>query len=564
MWVALEWVERHCVIPDGFHRGEPFRLYNYQGLYLREFYKVRGDARWVPENPIKAPAFVHRRGLLIGPQKIGKNPLVAAQCCLEFIGPALFGGWAGKDDGWSCRERGCSCGWEYAYEPGEPMGLQWPTPKIQITAFSEDSTENTYDALRPMISQGPLASVLTARGVEFIRHPSGAEDARIDTVTSSNQSRLGARATFVPQDELGLWTALNKMVKLADTQYRNLAGMGGRASLTSNAWDPAEDSVAQREYESKATDVYRQFFQPPKNLSFRNKAERRKIYAIVYPLDVRTEGGGHVDLDSIDAEATDLAEKDANQAERFFGNRLVMGIGRVFETDIWDQYVRKEPYEAIEVEGHTIFAPPRGTVCGLGFDGSIYHDDTWLRGCTNEGYRFTIGEWHRPKGRDMLQWQKDHPGQEWQVPRDEVKALVSWARGYLYVGKLLADPPRWYDEILDWQLEFGKGTDNKPVVLAFDTNQPQRMAPAVDRWRTSIAKGELTHDDDREVARQVKNAHLKKVKLQDDDDADSTAYVVVKGPEKVPIDAAVADILAYEASQVMPKRYRSYYEDAEE
>src|SRR6185369_4673582 len=159
----------------------------------------------------------------------------------------------GHDEGYACADWGCGCGWEYPYEPGEPMGMAWPTPKIQVTAFSEDSTENTYDALRPMISQGPLADVLPRAGEEFIRHPSGAEDARIDTVTSSNQSRLGARTTFVPQDEVGLWTPQAKMVKLADTQYRNLAGMGGRAALTTNAWDPAENSVAQREFESPAT-----------------------------------------------------------------------------------------------------------------------------------------------------------------------------------------------------------------------------------------------------------------------------------------------------------------------
>jgi hypothetical protein len=154
MWVALDWIEAHCVVPDGFNKGKPFTLYDYQGRYLRNFYLVRGTAPWVPENPVLAPAFVYRRGLLVGPQKIGKNPLIAAQVCLEFVGPALFGGWAGNDDGYACAEHGCPCGWEYVLRPGEPKGMPWPTPKIQITAFSEDSTENTYDALRPMISQG--------------------------------------------------------------------------------------------------------------------------------------------------------------------------------------------------------------------------------------------------------------------------------------------------------------------------------------------------------------------------------------------------------------------------
>ncbi|MEX2420620.1 MAG: hypothetical protein WD670_02265, partial [Actinomycetota bacterium] len=444
MFVVPEWMEHHCVIPDGFRKGAPFILYAEQLRYIGAMYTVRGDALWVPANPILAPAFVRRRGLLVGPQKWGKNPLIAGQCCVEFVGPALFGGWAGIDEGYVCAEHGCRCGFEYPYDPGEPRGMAWPTPKIQITAFSEDSTENTYDALRPMISQGPLADVLPKAGEDFIRHPNGAEDSRIDTVTSSNQSRLGARSTFVPQDELGLWTAQNKMVKLADTQYRNLAGMGGRASLTTNAWDPAEHSVAQREYESAATDVYRQFDIPPKSLSFGDKRERRRIFHIVYPADHLRENGGHVDLDAIEAEAADLVEKDAPQAERFFGNGLVVGAGAAIVPVRWE-----ELYKAREV--------PAGTYIGLGFDGSLSQDSTVLRACTADGHGFSLPGWSwvRPVGDAMAAWQVAHPGREWEVPRAEVEAAVATAFAVYRVGRMACDLAYWRDEITKWTQLYG-------------------------------------------------------------------------------------------------------------
>jgi hypothetical protein len=153
----------------------------------------------------------------------------------------------------------------------------------------------------------------------------------------------------------------------------------------------------------------------------------------------------------------------------------------------------------------------------------------------------------------MDQWRKDHPGQDWQVPRDEVKARVEWARTFYRVGRFLADPPRWYDEIAAWTVDFGLDIEEKPIVQAFDTNQARRMAPAVDRWRTAIAQRKVTHDGAREPARQIKNAHLKKVHLRDVDDADDTAYVVVKGPDKVPIDDCIADVLAHEAAMTMPE-----------
>jgi hypothetical protein len=113
-------------------QGESFRLYGFQGQFLAAFDRVRPTA----EKGQAAPAFVYRRGLLVGPQGIGKNPLVAAQVCLEAVGPALFAGFADKDDGYACADNGCGCGWQYAHERGEPMGTAWPTPLVQITGRS--------------------------------------------------------------------------------------------------------------------------------------------------------------------------------------------------------------------------------------------------------------------------------------------------------------------------------------------------------------------------------------------------------------------------------------------
>lgn len=319
------------MVPDGFRRGAPFSLYDHQVEYLSRFYLVRGSAKWAPKDPIKAPAFVYRRGMLIEPQKKGKGPLSAAHICLEGLGPALFAGWAGSDDGYVCAQYGCGCGWVYAYEPGEPMGMPWPTPLIQVTAISEEQTDNIYGALRPMIELGALDDLVPAVGEEFTRLPGGG---RIDTVTSSAQSRLGQRVTFVPQDEVGLWTAKNKMIKVARVQYRGLAGMGGRASLTSNAWDRTEGSLAQLEYEAAVKDVLVQFRQAPAHLRFTNQRERAQILRFAYAETSRTRGG-HVDLDAIEAEAADLVKKDPGEAERFFGNRLNSGLGQWLTEEAW-------------------------------------------------------------------------------------------------------------------------------------------------------------------------------------------------------------------------------------
>lgn len=536
MVVVPEWIEAHCVIPDGFRKGEPFQLYNYQLGYLDGFYLVRDDVVWVPENPVLAPAFVHRRGLLVGPQKVGKNPLIAAQVCVEGVGPALFAGWAGKDDGWVCAEHGCGCGWEFSYEPGEPMAMCWPTPLIQITAFSEESTDNTYDALRPMIEEGPLADVIPKTGEEFIRLPGGG---RIDTVTSSALSRLGQRVSFVPQDEVGIWTARNKMTKVADTQWRGLAGMGGRASLTTNGWDPSEKSVAQQEYESASVDVYRQYIRPPTNLSYGNKRERHKIHRIVYPPDTLRTNGGHVDLDAIEAEAADLIKRDLPQAARFYGNIIIPGSGVAVDPDIWASFVTIRPVADKER-------------IGLGFDGSISEDATALIACTADGHLFvpvvngrsTI--WERPLNAP--------PG--WRIPRLEVERAVETLMSTYDVGRMICDPPKWATEIERWGERYNLGKSNDDdVVIILDTNQPKPMSGACDRFSVLLAENHLTHDGDSLLTSHVLAMVKKKayVKLEDETDG-RTRYVFTKGEDGRKIDAGIAAVLAVEAAMTMPEK----------
>ncbi len=513
MWVVPEWIEAHCVVPDGFNRGKQFRLYDYQLEYFANFYLVKGSAEFDPDSPLLGPAFVYRRSLLIGPQKLGKGPTTAAHVCVEGVGPALFAGWARADDGYACSEHGCGCGFEYPYEPGEPMGMSWATPLIQITAFSEEQTGNVYDALRPMIEYGPLSDMIPKTGEGFIRLPG---DGRIDTVTSSAQSRLGQRVTFVPQDEVGLWTKTNGMAKVADTQYRGLAGMGGRAALTSNAWDPGENSVAQVQYESAAKDIYRQFRQPPAALSFRNKAERRKIYQVVYG-DALKPRGGHIDVDSIEAEAHDLIERDLAQAERFFGNRIVAGSDSWMDPTVWD-------------ERHDSDArpPAPNDEITIGFDGSLRDDSTALVACrVEDGYLWLLGIWECPA--------EEAAAAEWEVPVGEVDAKVAEAFKTYRVLKMYCDPAYWQDIVGRWAAEHGE-----KVVAEWWTNRERAMVAALERFHTAAVTGQLSHDGGETLARHVGNAKKKITR---------SGVLVRKDRPGSPrkIDAAVCAVLAYEA-----------------
>jgi hypothetical protein len=117
------------------------------------------------------------------------------------------------------------------------------------------------------------------------------------------------------------------------------------------------------------------------------------------------------------------------------------------------------------------------------------------------------------------------------------------------VGRFLYDPPYWNTEGIEWARTYDPA--EKGIVMPFDTNQPRRMAPAVNRWMTGIAEGVHHHDGDERLARHVKAAHLRKVNINAPEDDGRTKYVLEKGEDRHRIDGAVADVLAYEAAMTM-------------
>lgn len=524
MWVALDWVEKHCVIPDGFAAGEPYAFADWQAWYFANFYRVKTNAKLQmngrPVPALGASAFFYRRAQVVAAQKVGKGPMTAAHICLEGVGPALFAGWADGGEMYRCDEHGCGCGWIYPYTPGEPMGVPWPTPLIQLTAYSNEQTANVYDALRPMIEKGPLAQVIRKTGEEFIRLPGGG---RIDTVTSSAKSRLGQRVTFCPQDEVGIWLKQNGMILVADTQRRGLAGMGGRSAETTNAWDPTEMSVAQLtflEHERRGDDsgIFRLHTMPPKHLRYTNREDRKRIHRIVY------KGSWWVDLDAINDEAEELLGRDPAQAERFFGNRVVEGAGAWM---VEDPITGKTWWELTERDRPV---PPSRTEVGGGFDGSESDDWTAIRLETVDGYRFTptYGPEKRPTFWDPRDW----PGKR--IPRHEVNAAVDEIAKRYRLRRFYCDPRDWQSEIGEWALALGDD-----VVKEWATNRITQMHDALERSLTDLMSGRSTHDMCSTTAQHVGNAR----KLA----YPGERYILGKPHQLRKIDLAMADTLAHEA-----------------
>jgi hypothetical protein len=502
-----QWIERHCVVGDSDLRGQPYMLTEEMWAFLDAHYGVLPGA--TAAEP--ALAWVYRRSQLVRPQKWGKGPFTAAIICAEAVGPVRFAGWAEGGEVYRCDEHGCDCGWQYVYEPGEPIGRAWATPLIQVTATSEGQTDNVYRQLVPMIDLGPLTDVIPDTGDTRINLPGGG---RIDPVTSKGNSRLGNPTTFAIQDETGIWTASNGGHHLARTQRRGIAGMGGRAIETTNAWDPSENSVAQQTYQSSRTDIFRDFRQAPKHLSYGDRRERRRIHKHVYG------DSWWVPLDVVESEAAELLEQDPANAERFFGNRLVVTGGTWLKEGVWEAGKADPPRPV----------PPDGTaVCG-GFDGSDSDDWTAIRLETFDGYRFTptYGPDNRPTVWNPAEWGGS-------IPRAEVHAAWDELARRYKLKRVYCDPRDWQSEIGDWALEHGD-----EVFVEWATYRIVQMHEALQRLVVDVGTGRTTHDACPITEQHVGNAR----KLARNGDR----YILGKPNQHQKIDAAMADVLAHEAA----------------
>jgi hypothetical protein len=397
---------------------------------------------------------------------------------------------------------------------GEPVGRPWPTPHIQVTACSEDQTDNIWRALLPMIQLGPLADVFD-HGLTRINLPTGG---LIEPVTAAAISRLGQRVTLALQDQTESWLQTNGGHKLADNQRRGLAGTGGRFFETPNAHDPVEDSVAQRTSEGKAPGVYLDLAEAPAG-SVRNKRERRTVLEAVYG-DSVIERGGWIDLDRIDSEIEALLEHDPAQAERWFLNRPLASEGAAFD---FEQFRKLENRRAVA----------KGAWVVIGVDGARHDDALAVVACEVEtGYMWPLAIIERP----------DDAGEDYEHDQSLVDGAVRDAFERFQVWRVYADPQHISHMLERWQNLYGEKR-----VVEWATYRPRPIAWAVRKLTQAISAGDFEHSGDEVLTRHIQNSRRRKINV--DDDKQRQMHTLSKPAQHSPlkIDAAMAAVLAWEA-----------------
>lgn len=418
--------------------------------------------------------------------------MLAALAVIEFIGPARFSHWD-KD--------------------GMPVGTRVALPLVQIAATSIDQTANTRDMIRGMLAESPAEEHYGLDiGKGLIQFRTG-RPGRIEPVTSSSRGLEGARPTMVICDETHHWVESNAGVYVWETLDRNVrktSGAGSRLIETTNAHNPAENSVAQRTYEAMLAGTSSLLYDC---VEASGDIDLNDPEAVMAGLREAYADAHWVDLDGILTAIQD-PRTPAAVAYRFYLNKIQETADTWIEKAIWDSLAEEDdpllPREQI----------------ALGFDGSVRNDATCLVASRlRDGKLFLLGLWE-DDGR---------PG--WEVDAIAVDARVHEVFKKYRVEWMMADPYYWQTTVNQWAMEYGD-----KVVYEFPTNRDRPMVEAIERFHTDAhGMGQaLKHDGNRDLARHIANCRTRETR---------TGYVLQKESQrsKKKIDGAIAAILAHEA-----------------
>ncbi len=165
-WEILGWTADYLLQPDGPRAEQPWNFTDEQVRFVLWWYAIDESGR-----------FLHRSGVLRRMKGWGKDPLGAALCAVEFVGPCRFGGWDGEN----------------------PIAVPHPAAWIQTAAVAKEQTRNTMTLFPGMLSRRAIEEYEIDLGKEIIYAHHGRR--RIEAVTSSPRTLEGGRPTFVLKNE---------------------------------------------------------------------------------------------------------------------------------------------------------------------------------------------------------------------------------------------------------------------------------------------------------------------------------------------------------------------------
>ena len=506
-WQIIRWVEENLLGDE----GEPFSLTGEQKRLLLWWYAIDIRGR-----------FVYRKSVIQRIKGWGKDPFAAVISAVEFVGPCRFAGWLTAD-----RK-------DLGLQRGEPMAKAHPRAWIQIAAVSMDQTRNTMKIFPGLFTEACKAEHGIDIGKEKIYAYNGART--IEAVTSSPRALEGGRPTFVLKNETHHWLLANEGHAMSSVIARNAAkSKGGTARTMSitNAYEPSEDSVAQREREAwenerdglsvktgvlydsveASPQAYMRLPRKPDG-SFPSDDESRAYVGAV--VDSVRGDAWWLDVDALLGEIFDEANS-VSESRRFYYNQIVTADDAWIDSDLVGgtlvhplarQYRHEVGNDDLRA-GWLLVHPDDPIV--MFFDGSKSEDSTGLVGCRlDDGYTFLIGVWQRPPG---------ERGKHWLSPRERVDERVIEAAGWPERNKVgrfnvvgfFGDPShaqddedssRYWDGLMDtWHQRYkdflqiwATKTGNRQHSIMWDMSSPLHQAEFVAAAERFVGEAETLND----------------------------------------------------------------------
>lgn len=395
----LGWIAEWLTAPDG--SGEPFKPTPEQARFIIWFYAVDKYGRWLTQH-----------GILQRLKGWGKDPLAAAICLVELAGPCRFSHFDAN---------------------GKARGKQEPAPYVQLGAVSLEQTENTRDLFQLIIPERTKQAYnLDVQTIIIYARGRG----KLKCVASNPRSNEGGRVSFFLGNETHHWTAGNQGTNFYETLINNLEKVEGRFLAITNAFQPGEDSVAERQRADQER-VWAGLAEPDGFLYDSLEAHpKAPLQTDIAPFILETIMG---DSYWLKARIRNIVKSftrgsiPASRSRRMWYNQIVSTEESAFAIDEVEAIIDHS------MKGSREDLKP-GDRITLGFDGSRTDDSTGL-----VAYRFSdkafipIEIWEKPQGVE-----------NWRVSDEDVDSMVGWAFMQYDVVAFFADVHLWESYVAEW------------------------------------------------------------------------------------------------------------------
>ncbi|WP_220506959.1 hypothetical protein [Amycolatopsis dendrobii] len=410
---------------------------------------------------------------------------------------------------WSAVEFVGPCRFSHFDEDGDPVAKQHPEAWVQIAAVSKDQTRNTMTLFPQIFTKRALQRYRIDLGKEIIYADHGR--ARIEAVTSSPRALEGGRPTSVVKNETHHWLLSNEGHEMDSVIDRNATKSNDgstRPIAITNAYEPSEDSVAQRAREAYEEaqvlgiphGIMYDSLEAPPEAPLSIEAAPAVIEAV--------RGDSHwLSTDRIVAAIADR-RNPPSRSRRFWYNQIVAAE---------DAWIDLKDFDLCQAGDEVLPLAPGDEVV-LFADMSKSDDATGIVACRlSDGLVGVVGMWQRPPG---------SRGDGWLAPRESVDQAVAAAFETYRIVAFFGDPShtlddetqeRYWDAMFDeWHRRYGaqlelwaEGGQRQGHAVMWDMTSPQRTAQftaAAERCALEIGEHTLLHEGDGRLRAHARNA----------------------------------------------------------